>query len=183
MPQDPSESPEEPDPCPSPAPFTLAPLVENGPDALPPDKTHGIAQVKLSRLVVQYDDALHQVVTSEADDLLKARAPERRPLLPPPNGANVAAAGFKFLFDDGTEPNLAEIRPPNHARLKHRAHAEGIAAWFVAHQYACCSPAVLVQLLTSLLLALILATAGCITPGDDDDDSDDEEPTCLPRHR
>ncbi|HWW03038.1 MAG TPA: hypothetical protein VNZ64_25280 [Candidatus Acidoferrum sp.] len=170
-----SERSEEPNPAAPSQQVTLQPIVDKGADALAPDAEEKILAVRVTRMVMAWNNASHQVLTLEGDDVLRIPNPHAPRV---PEGATLARVSMQFDLADTPEPASADLEPPDKAKISRPSHARRIASWLLKRHFALPGAA----LLNQFLIALAIALASCNAVfGDDslDDDSDDDERESL----
>src|SRR5512138_2010635 len=109
---------EEKNPAASLCTLDLEPLRADGPDALIPDPAERILDVKVHRIDILWENALHELNTTIAVDVFHSVASVENDAAPIPPGAKLIHATFHFLFPDSPQPHAADISPPNTLRLQ-----------------------------------------------------------------
>jgi hypothetical protein len=174
----------EPDGSPEPPPATISGtfdlnlLLADGHDALRPDPDQRIVDVGVCRAVHTWNNASHDTLISEADDVF------RTPGLQPQNlagGATAAQATVRLVFADVPGPAFVEIQNLHKARINRPTLARRILHWFLKRGLV--SPGA--SLINQVLIAIAIALAACNAIFDDDsldDDNDDDHKTsfCAP---
>jgi len=86
--------------------YTLAPILDDGPDVLDVHDVPGMEDIRLCELELVYEDALHRTAILRADNLLDPAAPEI------PHGPRLIRASFEFKTPAAAQPHAVDISPP-----------------------------------------------------------------------
>jgi hypothetical protein len=170
-----SEGAEESNPAAVSQQVTLQPIIDKGADALAPDPEEKILAVRVSKMVMTWNDASHRVITFEGDDVLRIPNPHAPHVA---QGATLAKVSMQFDVADTPEPVSADLEPPDKAKISRSSHAQRIASWLLKRHFAAPGAALLSQFLVALAIAL--ASCNAVFSDDSlDDDSDDDEKESL----
>jgi len=113
--------------------FTLAPLREDGPDALLVGPGMGIERIVLTELEVRTDDEHDAVLVTRANDLFAYAEAIRQPAIP--GRGRLVSAGFEVLFTGQDKTRMVYLRAGNKLRLTR--HCDGLAVhrWLTANGF------------------------------------------------
>lgn len=113
--------------------FTLAPLRDDGADALRVTPDMGIKKIALTELEVWTDDEHDAVLVTKANDLF-AYAKANNLAAIPARG-RLVCAGFEVLFEGQEKPRMVYLRAGNKLRLTR--HCDGLAMhrWLTANGF------------------------------------------------
>ena len=113
--------------------FTLAPLREDGPDALRVEPGMGIERIVLTELEVRTDDEHDAVLVTRANDLFAYADANRLPAIPV--RGRLVCAGFEVLFTGQDKTRMVYLSAGNKLRLTR--HCDGLAVhrWLTANGF------------------------------------------------
>jgi hypothetical protein len=168
----------EPNPTTISGDFDLHRILTHGADAVPPDPAKKIAAVRVSKMVLIWNNASHDVLTHQADDLLRNPNPQAQHR---PRGANLAETTFELEVTDAATPVIVEIQSPHKLKLSHPALAPRLLAWFLQCQLVSAGAKLLGQI--TIVIAITIAAWSPFLDDDslDDDDDDDQKATLVLR--
>lgn len=146
--------------------LTLAPLLDDGPDALDTHDIPPLTGATLSEIEVQWNNVEFGITVRRAEDLFALHVPGH-PLVPP--SGTITKATFKIRFQDSTVPHKVTICPPSQLTLECPSDAPRVHPWLDKRRFR-----IQKQILRTTA-ALLLALASAISPALDDDDGDDDD--------
>jgi hypothetical protein len=112
--------------------FSLAPIIDRGPDCLICSDVNGIEWVRLTELRWRHDCQQRHVEIHQADDVFAALADIRRSI---PRSATLLKAVFKIKFTHGERPRSVAIKPPNAAVFDRESDAPLVHDWLARRRF------------------------------------------------
>ena len=109
--------------------YTLDPLRTDGPDALTVEDVPGIRKATLRRVALVWNNAFHEVITIQADDVFRCASADRDYCDFTSESARLTQATLDFEFEDSTDRYTVEIYPPKLLKLRPDCHAPLVKRW------------------------------------------------------
>ncbi|MCW5775346.1 MAG: hypothetical protein KIS87_02725 [Phycisphaeraceae bacterium] len=112
--------------------FTLAPIVERGPDCLVCSDVDGLESVRLTELRWRHDSQRYHVEIHQSDDVFAALEEAHRSI---PASATLLKAVFKMKFRHAERERSVAIKPPNAAVFDRESDAPLVHDWLVRRRF------------------------------------------------
>lgn len=106
--------------------FTLAPIIERGPDCLVCTDIDGMESARLAELQWRHDSDRYHLEIHKTDDVFAALAEIRRAI---PRSATLVKAVFKVKFRSAERERSVAIKPPNVAIFDRESDAPRVHEW------------------------------------------------------
>ena len=113
--------------------FTLAPLRDDGPDALAVTPGEGIDKVLLTELEVRANDEQDAVIAWKAKDLFAFAEATGLSIIPA--GWQLMTAGFEVYFTGQAKPRMVYLRAGIKLRLTRQCDAAAVHRWLAARGF------------------------------------------------
>lgn len=106
--------------------YTLAPLIEQGADALACADISGIEEVKLTEIQLQFRGPLNDRQTYRSKDFFASLSGRNRTF---PNYGELVSASFAVKFEKANRPRTVKVRTPNIANFDRKEDSHLIETW------------------------------------------------------
>jgi hypothetical protein len=114
--------------------MSLAPLREEGRDAIETANIPGLSRVVLREVQVTWDDLNCQTTTLTGADIFDCRPETGAPEAIPLTGA-ISQAAFDFYFSDSPKPRQVKMKVPCHVEVAQESDTEIVHRWATVRHF------------------------------------------------